>query len=87
MRDVSSGAASADDSHEPAYLIRIGSSLRRASRGVRSADSSHGSSGDKILGLAVIATVLVIVVVVTARTEGGRPKDRREGPPFHAADR
>ena len=51
------------------------------------ADSSHGSSGDKILGLAVIAIALVIVVVVTARTEGGRPKDRPQGPPFHAADR
>ena len=51
------------------------------------ADSSHGSGGDKILGLAVIAIALVIVVVVTARTEGGRPKDRRHGTPFHAADK
>jgi hypothetical protein len=51
------------------------------------ADSFHGSGGDKILGLAVIAIALVIVVVVTARTEGGRPKDRRQRTPFHAADR
>jgi hypothetical protein len=46
------------------------------------ADSFHGSGGDKILGLAVIAIALVIVVVVTARTEGGRPKDRAKERPF-----